>query len=398
MPNPQANDEETPHAGNIEISRGAALIFSPVNPRRADIEGSKSAIRGFKGVSISTAPLEISMVPTNIQKKPIPGATILTDEKKRIKSNQQRFYFAIIGATIVILLILIIISLEGLKTEEELIYASYPKRLEAFGFREYQLRATVKQLFIDGTLNLTMLMSNESSLGNPVLSNVLEASLERCSSHWSEVELNGRCFGLLPHSSYLEMKAIQIVPSPTFCKALCCELGPRCSSWQYLIKNYPPPKLSDRVCFLGGPVNYEQQQGKSTTNWCEKQAPPKWRGRHIKSRVINNDTDSKSRIRSTFGKEYNCDWGEELSTYCSGLGSERTLTFYRNKTDRVGNIERLSRKQCAASCCATIGCTHWQELPDRGCFHNDKYSKEKVICESYQSIYSGGTKKRNIQI
>ena len=65
--------------------------------------------------------------------------------------------------------------------------------------------------------------------------------------------------------------------------------------------------------------------------------------------------------------------------------------MYRNSTDKVGSFERLSRKQCAASCCSTVGCTHWQEQADNGCFHNDK-SSGRVKCDDYVSIYTGGKK------
>jgi hypothetical protein len=86
-----------------------------------------------------------------------------------------------------------------------------------------------------------------------------------------------------------------------------------------------------------------------------------------------------------------------LNSHTLPITQERTLTFYRNKTDTVGTLERLSRKQCAASCCATPGCTHWQELSEKGCFHNDK-NLATVQCEAYQALYTGGIKKNLVQI
>ena len=69
--------------------------------------------------------------------------------------------------------------------------------------------------------------------------------------------------------------------------------------------------------------------------------------------------------------------------------------MYKNSSDKVGNIERLSRKQCAASCCSTIGCTHYQESPDKGCFHNDNTTDPSAIrCDEYLYQYTGGYKIR----
>ena len=69
--------------------------------------------------------------------------------------------------------------------------------------------------------------------------------------------------------------------------------------------------------------------------------------------------------------------------------------MYKNSSDKVGSIERLSRKQCAASCCSTIGCTHYQESPDKGCFHNDNTTNPSDIkCEDYLTQYTGGYKIR----
>ena len=67
--------------------------------------------------------------------------------------------------------------------------------------------------------------------------------------------------------------------------------------------------------------------------------------------------------------------------------------MYKNSSDQVGSMERLSRKQCAASCCSTNGCTHYQESPDKGCFHNDNTTDSSMIrCDEYVSQYTGGYK------
>jgi len=302
---------------------------------------------------------------------------------------------------------LIIFSLEGLKTEEELRYSAYPKRLEEFGFRTSQLKATVRQKFLDGTLNLTMLVTNSGNGDTSFVSmrteinQVLDASLERCSSQWGEIKLMGKCHGLRSYTEHFSLKNTHVVPSsPSFCKALCCELGEKCTTWQYLIKSYPPPRPSVRECYLGGPVKILQPEAitdeiianSGNEAYCEALAPTKWRGKKLSVRAVNNETFAKP-IRSTFGKAFKCEWGQDLPTFCAGLGEERTLLMYKNSSDKVGSMERLSRKQCAASCCSTNGCTHYQESPDKGCFHNDNRTNSRMIqCDEYVSQYTGGYK------
>jgi hypothetical protein len=85
--------------------------------------------------------------------------------------------------------------------------------------------------------------------------------------------------------------------------------------------------------------------------WCDAVPTPKWRGRRLRYRQLMNKTDEVVPTRSTFSKDFTCDWGDDLPTQCYGLGDERTIKFYRNTTDTVGNFERLSRKQCAGLFC-----------------------------------------------
>ena len=107
---------------------------------------SKAALRAFKGVNISTAPMEIQGNPSSQQtiaqgKRHNPNATSI-EEKKRAKASANRAYFASIGITIAILLVLIIISLERLKTEEEMQMSAYPTRYDhssSFSFRYLRL-------------------------------------------------------------------------------------------------------------------------------------------------------------------------------------------------------------------------------------------------------------------
>ena len=262
----------------------------------------------------------------------VPGETKVIDEKRKAKADANRVYFTSIGATIIILLLLIIFSLEGLKTEEELNYSAFPKRLEEFGFRTSQLKATVRQKFLDGTLNLTMLVSGGGGGVSLVsmrteIGAVLDASLERCTNQWGESKLMGKCHGLKSYTEYFSLKHTPVVPSsPSFCKALCCELGEKCQTWQYLIKSYPPPKPSIRECYLGGPITILKSDASTkgamkgnADAYCDATSPTKWRGKILLNRGVNNETVKKP-IRSTFGKQFKCEWGSDLPTFCTGLG------------------------------------------------------------------------------
>ena len=314
---------------------------------------SKSALRAFKTMSISTAPLDIS----SGRKVPLfpLGVAAADDTKKKSKWHQQRVYFALLAAVIMFLLMLIIVSLEKLHSEEEMMNAAYPKRLEDFGFRATQLRATVKQLFLDGSLNLTMLLENGTSVKPSDLTSVIDASLERCSHQWQEKDLKTPCHGMRVHSAFMELAAVESVASAKVCKALCCELGNKCGSWQYFVRSLPRPYTEERICYLGGyvnnvvgsPIDSSSGQPTNTGVWCDALPPLKWRGRRLRHRQLSNRTEEAIPTRSTFSKDFTCEWGDELPNQCSGLGNERTITFYRNSSDIVGNLERLSRKQCA---------------------------------------------------
>ena len=56
-----------------------------------------------------------------------------------------------------------------------------------------------------------------------------------------------------------------------------------------------------------------------------------------------------------------------------------------------GDGGRMGAHGCSRTCCQTEACTHWQELPDRGCYHNNKETPN-VHCETYTGNFIGGRK------
>ena len=123
-----------------------------------------------------------------------------------------------------------------------------------------------------------------------------------------------------------------------------------------MIKSFQPPRPSIRECYLGGPVKIlKSQEGNDkmkmeivtgtssrsskevngiATNkeqeeeaYCDTVVPTKWRGKKLSIRAMNNETYMKP-IRSTFGKQYKCEWGQDLSTFCAGLGEVLIYQFF----------------------------------------------------------------------
>ena len=201
-------------------------------------------------------------------------------------------------------------------------------------------------------------MGGQANIDKTNSANKQKSKKTDCKNQWTSVSLVGRCFGLSIHSKYSELGNIEVVESPEECKALCCELGDKCVTWQYWNDN--------KRCNLGPAVLLGAEADATvdgSSHWCEVDPPVVWRGRRIQSRDGPH-----------------CEWGDSLPTQCHGLGAER----------RGDDGNRLARAVCERACCHTAGCTMWQQHPERGCFVG---TGENVICESYTGTFSGGMKK-----
>ena len=71
----------------------------------------------------------------------------------------------------------------------------------------------------------------------------------KCKGIWRPDALVGRCFGLKLHNEYEELKFIPSIESSGDCRALCCNMGDKCVSWQY--------QASSKDCRLGPAVRYD---------------------------------------------------------------------------------------------------------------------------------------------
>lgn len=97
-----------------------------------------------------------------------------------------------------------------------------------------------------------------------------------CKGLWRSDRLIGRCFGLELHSTYSELKHIKSVNTSTECRAMCCNLGEKCVSWQF-------EKIT-KTCKMGAPVRLGMEHA-DTHFWCEPYAPSLWNGKKVQQTV-----------------------------------------------------------------------------------------------------------------
>ncbi|RYH25309.1 hypothetical protein EON65_15565 [archaeon] len=177
----------------------------------------------------------------------------------------------------------------------------------------------------------------------------------KCKGKWRLEKLIGKCPGLRLHSDYSEVKHINKVENASSCRAICCNLGDKCATWQFEV-NSQECRLG-QVARLGG-------EALGVGGWCEPNAPVQWNGRKVASREGTKVT-----------------WSVEvLDTQCFGLGAER-------KSPMDGS--RLNTEQCTQACANDLKCGTWQEYPGRGCFYHEHTNN----CDPKKGAkYEGGRK------
>lgn len=194
----------------------------------------------------------------------------------------------------------------------------------------------------------------------------------KCKGLWRSDKLVGKCFGLSSIKAFFTERSSKLrhllgsipapVHTPADCRALCCNIGPECVTWQF------QSKRSD-MCKIGGPVRLGLE-GADTLNWCEPLPPESWSGYRLSRAITGSDISS-----------CNSKKGVAVPHQCFGLGPER-MNPVTNK--------RMSISECEAACCADPKCDIWQAISDRGCF----YSKDDGIScgEHAEPAYMGGRK------
>lgn len=201
----------------------------------------------------------------------------------------------------------------------------------------------------------TLVVQGEEAIAAPA--DLLKAG--KCKHLWRHAKLVGRCFGFTPYKELVpSLKSVEVANAEE-CRAICCNLGDKCISWQFFHNpkdsNVKECKLTDKVVRLG-------LEATGTPDWCDPHPPSKWNGHRLTS-------------RSSDGK---CHWGEQLPSQCFGLGDERKI-----------DGQSLNTTGCADACCKDPDCSMWQEVPGRGCYFN---KADGIWCDKDPGIYDGGRK------
>ncbi len=178
----------------------------------------------------------------------------------------------------------------------------------------------------------------------------------KCRGKWRPEKMPGKCTGMNQHIEFEELKHLREINNATACRALCCNLGEKCITWQY--------EIYSKECRFG-PVMRLGNEAAGVPGWCEPFAPVKWNGR----RIVNRNDDGTIR------------WSDvDLNTQCFGLGDER----------KASNGGHMSTEECKAACAADKECEIWQEFPGRGCFYN---RNKGIFCDEKKiARYEGGRK------
>jgi hypothetical protein len=181
----------------------------------------------------------------------------------------------------------------------------------------------------------------------------------KCKNLWRHARLAGRCFGLSHYKEFVPHLKNLVISTSEECRALCCNLGDKCVSWQFVTRskdlNYKECRLTDKILRLGN-------EPTGTPEWCDPHPPSKWNGNKLLSKANGV-----------------CQWGEQLPGQCFGLGDEH----------RDSRSKPLNTTSCAQACCNDPQCEIWQEVPGRGCYFN---KAEGIWCEIEPELYEGARK------
>ena len=79
-----------------------------------------------------------------------------------------------------------------------------------------------------------------------------ESTGDDCQQLWRQDNLHGKCFGLKKISEYKEggvdVPEASTIVTQEACKKLCCTLGDKCVTWQFMDLT--------KECKIGGPVRF----------------------------------------------------------------------------------------------------------------------------------------------
>ena len=202
-------------------------------------------------------------------------------------------------------------------------------------------------------LLLALLLLASLSLSSPKEIDLFKSG--KCIGKWRPEKLPGRCTGMNP--GLLPSLNLPPVENATACRAICCNLGDKCITWQF--------EITTRECRFGLVMRLGDEAA-GVPGWCDPIPPVKWNGR----KVVGHNPETGEKI-----------WGNEnLDSQCFGLGAERLSSAGK----------RRNTQECEQACKDDPKCEIWQEFPGRGCYF---FSLQGIFCEKKKNpIYVGGRK------
>jgi hypothetical protein len=195
----------------------------------------------------------------------------------------------------------------------------------------------------------------------PLKSDEIQSAIDwskpgNCKGMWRPEKLPGRCSGMNPNLA--KLPGLPEIHNASACRAVCCNLGERCISWQF--------EVVSKECRFGPEMRLGNEIS-GVPGWCDPNPPVSWNGKRVKSRDM-----------MILGK---VEWKDDvLDSQCFGLGAEKIGS----------NQQRLNTEQCQQACANDRTCEIWQEHPLRGCYY---FSNEGVFCiQKKNPVYIGGRK------
>jgi len=178
--------------------------------------------------------------------------------------------------------------------------------------------------------------------------------------------LPGKCVGNNKHTEISDLKEIE-VSNWADCRALCCNLEQKCTTWQY--------QNSTKSCYIHIRPFRRGPEGADTPLYCDPFPTHKWNGKHLGP-------------PSGSGSEKKCATLWEIPTQCFAFGPERLRDEKTKEVSTKTGGKRLNTQECEDACCADPECDSYQEYPGRGCY----YGKSTCVYEEVESAYEGGRK------
>jgi hypothetical protein len=198
----------------------------------------------------------------------------------------------------------------------------------------------------------------------------------KCKNHVWRIDagagLPGKCVGINPTREFEDLEHL-VISNWHECRALCCNLNERCTTWQYQNKT--------KTCFLHRKPFRRGPEGAATALYCDPHPTHAWNGKFLHKRTVTVPHLKGGENKKT----YECQWEYNLPAQCFAFGPERL------NNSGVISMEkgvRMNTEECERACCHDPDCNSYQEYPGRGCY----YGVSTCKYEEVEGGFEGGRK------